>query len=147
MYIKEDVAVVPGIDGRKMSKSYNNFLGILDDEKTLTKKIKQITTASVGVDEPKDPDTCTVFTLLKLFATSEEQMYRRGRYTEGGMSFAEVKEELVRKVLLFTADIQKRYHDLSDNDVAAIIQGGTERALSIATAKIEEVNAKVGFKI
>ena len=73
-YIDENVAVVPWIDGRKMSKSYNNFLWLLDDEKTLRKKIKQITTASLPVEAVKNPDECNVYLLSKLFTTAEEDV-------------------------------------------------------------------------
>jgi tryptophanyl-tRNA synthetase len=71
---------VPGIDGRKMSKSYNNYIGLLDDEKVVLKKIKQIPTDAKTVEEPKDPDTCNVYKVCKLFLTSEEDQALRTRY-------------------------------------------------------------------
>jgi len=80
VHIEESVAVVPGIDGRKMSKSYNNYLGILDDEATLRKKIKQISTASLPVEASKNPDECNVYILTKLFLTDEENEQLRERY-------------------------------------------------------------------
>ena len=82
-YIDPNVAVVPGIDGRKMSKSYNNYIGLLDDEKTLRKKVKQITTASLGVEEKKNPDECNVYLLAKLFMTPDEDKALRDRYLGG----------------------------------------------------------------
>jgi tryptophanyl-tRNA synthetase len=79
-YIKESVSVVPGIDGRKMSKSYNNYIGLLDDEKTILKKIKQIPTDAKTIEEPKDPDTCNVYKICKLFLNAEEDQALRAKY-------------------------------------------------------------------
>lgn len=80
--IQEEVAVVPGIDGRKMSKSYNNFIGLLQEEKVIRKKIRQIATDTIPIDEPKDPDACNVYNILKLFLTPEENTRRRSIYTQ-----------------------------------------------------------------
>ena len=82
-YINKDVAVVPGIDGRKMSKSYNNYIGLLDDEKTISKKIKQISTSTQTVEESKNPDECNVYKMCKLFLTPEEDESLRKRYLAG----------------------------------------------------------------
>jgi tryptophanyl-tRNA synthetase len=79
-YIKSEVAIVPGIDGRKMSKSYNNYIGLLDDEKTVSKKVKQIPTSAQTVDESKDPDECNVYNICKLFLTPEEDDILRKKY-------------------------------------------------------------------
>ncbi len=147
VYIDPTVAVVPGIDGRKMSKSYNNFLGLLDDEKTLRKKVKQITTASLGVEASKNPDECTVYLLTKLFTTPEEDTRLRDRYLAGGMGYGEAKEFLTEKLLAFTGEIQKIYYDLTDDEIIAIIDRGTQKAYDIATKKIEEINKKVGFSL
>lgn len=144
-YIDEHVAVVPWIDGRKMSKSYNNFLWLLDDEKTLRKKIKQITTASLPVEATKNPDECTVYQLSKLFTTVDEDQALRDRYLAGGMGYGEAKEYLTEKVLSFTWEIQVIYNSLTDEEVKEIIDRGTAKALALATAKIEEINQKVGF--
>ncbi len=144
-YIDPTVAVVPGIDGRKMSKSYNNYLWLLDDEKTLRKKIKQITTASLPVEASKNPDECNVYLLTKLFTTPEEDKALRDRYLAGGMGYGEAKEFLTEKLLAFTGEIQKIYHDLTDEEIVAIIDRGTQKAYAIATKKINEINEKVGF--
>lgn len=145
VYVEESVAVVPGIDGRKMSKSYDNFIGLLDDEKTIRKKIKKITTATLPVEAPKDPDECTVYQLSKLFMTTQEDQTLRKRYLAGGMGYGEAKDYLAEKVLAFTSEIQTIYHNLTDEEVVAIIDRGTQKAYAIATKKIEEINRKVGF--
>ena len=78
--ISQQVATLPGIDGRKMSKSYDNFIGIFDDEKTLKERVMSIVTDSRGVDEKKDPETCNVFALLKVFAKPEKLEEIREKY-------------------------------------------------------------------
>lgn len=79
-YIEPDVGLIIGIDGRKMSKSYNNYIGLLDDEKTILKKVKQIPTSAQTVEEPKDPDQCNIYNICKLFLTPEENEILRNRY-------------------------------------------------------------------
>lgn len=71
-YIDETLALIPGIDGQKMSKSYNNFIGIFDDEKTLKKQIMSIVTDDTPLEAPKNPDTCNVYALMKFFASQEK---------------------------------------------------------------------------
>lgn len=78
--IQKDVGVIPGTDGRKMSKSYDNFLGIFDDEKTLKKKMMSIVTDDTPLEEPKDPDTCNVFALIQLLAPLKRQQSIREKY-------------------------------------------------------------------
>ena len=104
-----------------MSKSYNNYIGILDDEKTLRKKIKQITTASLPIDAPKNPDECTVYQISKLFTTPEEDQALRDRYLAGGMGYGEAKEYLTELVLAFTGAIQEIYYGLTDEEITTII--------------------------
>lgn len=147
VYVEKSVAVIPGIDGRKMSKSYNNFLGVLDDEKTLRKKIKQIATASLPIEASKNPDECSVYLLTRLFLSKEEDAALRDRYLAGGMGYGEAKEYLTEKVLLFTSAVQSIYHSLTDKEVIAIIDRGTAKASAIASKKIEEINKKVGFSL
>ena len=72
-YILENVAVVPGLDGRKMSKSYNNTIEIFDEPATIRKKVKRIVTDSAPVEAPKNPDTCSLFNLFRLFAPARER--------------------------------------------------------------------------
>ena len=81
--ISEEVAVVPGIDGQKMSKSYNNTIEIFAEKSQLKKKVMSIVTDSKSVEEPKDPDACTVFNLYKLFLSKDETEALRNRYLPG----------------------------------------------------------------
>jgi tryptophanyl-tRNA synthetase len=85
--IEESVATLPGIDGRKMSKSYDNFIGIFDDDKTLKKRVMSIVTDSLGMDEVKDPTTCHVFGLIQVFGTPEEVETIRQKYLTANIGF------------------------------------------------------------
>jgi tryptophanyl-tRNA synthetase len=85
--ISEEVATLPGIDGRKMSKSYDNFIGVFDDEKAMKKRVMSIVTDSLGVDDAKDPDTCNVFALIRVFGTPEEVATIRKKYETPNMGF------------------------------------------------------------
>jgi tryptophanyl-tRNA synthetase len=96
--IEESVATLPGIDGRKMSKSYDNFISIFDDEKTMKKRVMSIATGSEWIDEKKkNPDECNVFNLYKVFATPEEISVLRTKYESEniGFGYGHAKTELL----------------------------------------------------
>lgn len=96
--IEESVAVIPGTDGRKMSKSYGNVISLLEDDAVIKKQIMSIVTDSKGMDEPKDPDTCHVMTLYKLFATPQEVAALEHRYrAEKGFGYGHAKLLLLEK--------------------------------------------------
>ncbi|NNE33875.1 MAG: tryptophan--tRNA ligase, partial [Rhodothermales bacterium] len=92
-YILDAVSVVPGVDGRKMSKSYGNTIGIFDEGPLLKKKVMGIVTDSKGLDEPKDPDTCNVFALIKLFADDATRERIAEAYRQGGYGYGHAKKE------------------------------------------------------
>ncbi|MCB0325656.1 MAG: tryptophan--tRNA ligase, partial [Bdellovibrionales bacterium] len=96
--IDENTGIIPGIDGRKMSKSYDNYVGLFEPAKALRKKIMKIVTDSKTVEEPKDPDTCNVFQLYRLFATTDEQAALAARYRAGGMGYGDAKQALFEAV-------------------------------------------------
>lgn len=92
-HILESVAVVPGIDGRKMSKSYGNTIEIFENEKDLKNKVMRIVTDSTPVEKPKDPSKCNVFALLKLVASPDELKEWDARYRMGGTGYSEAKKD------------------------------------------------------
>ena len=97
--IAEEVATLPGIDGRKMSKSYDNFIWVFDDEKTMKKRVMSIVSGSEGIDErKKNPDECNIFALYRVFATSEETETMRQKYNSEniGFGYGHAKTELLR---------------------------------------------------
>jgi tryptophanyl-tRNA synthetase len=145
--IDEAVATVPGIDGRKMSKSYNNYIWMLDDEKTVMKKIKIIPTDTKGVDESKDPDTCNVYKILKLFLTEDENFVLRKKYTDGGMGYKEVKDMLFEKVMWFLTPIQEKYNTITDDEIRHIVKEWTAKAREQASVKVALMKERVGFSL
>jgi tryptophanyl-tRNA synthetase len=97
-HILSQVAVVPGLDGRKMSKSYDNTIEIFDDPKTILKKCKRMVTDSKGVEEPKDPDSSHLFQLFRLFADDAERTDMEARFRAGGVGYGELKKRLAELI-------------------------------------------------
>jgi tryptophanyl-tRNA synthetase len=145
--VQENVAVVPGLDGRKMSKSYGNTIPLFAPEKTLRKTIMRIVTNSQSVEEPKDPDTCQIFQLYKLFTQTEEQDALAKRYRAGGMGWGEAKEELFRVVNRQLTPIRERY-DAIMADIPAldkILEQGAQKARPIAAAIVKRFRKAAGI--
>ncbi|GHV87981.1 hypothetical protein AGMMS50267_03410 [Spirochaetia bacterium] len=145
--IQEQVAVVPGLDGRKMSKSYGNVIPLFAPEKELRKLIMRIVTNSQGVEEPKDPETSQIFLLYKLFAAAEEQAALAARYREGGMGWGEAKEELFRVVNRELSPLRARYDELMADPAGldAILERGAEKARPIAAATVARLRKAAGI--
>ena len=146
-YIQASVATVPGIDGRKMSKSYNNYIGLFDDAEIVRKKVARIPTAAIPVEAPKDPETCHIFALSKLFLDEKGQETLRMRYLTGGVSYKDLKAELSEQISTFLAPIQSRYDAYSDEQIVQILRAGAEVVRPLAENKIRDVYEKVGFSI
>jgi tryptophanyl-tRNA synthetase len=138
--VLDTTAKVPGLDGEKMSKSYGNTVEIFEEPKKLRKKIMSIKTDSKTVEEPKDPDTCPVFTLYKLFTTDEEQAAMAARYRTPGMGYGEAKQALYEKADAYFSPARERRADLASRpaDVREILKHGAARA----RAKIQQVLAR-----
>ena len=115
--VSQEVATLPGIDGRKMSKSYDNFIGIFDDEKILKKRVMSIVTDSRGVDEKKDPETCNVFALLKVFAQPEKLEEIRAKYLSEniGFGYGHAKKELLEILLEYFRPYREAREKLLQN--------------------------------
>lgn len=144
-HIQESLATIIGTDGRKMSKSYNNYIGLLDDEATLLKKIKQIPTSAIAIEEPKDPDACNVYQLLQLFLTAEEDAELRAKYQNGGLSYKYAKDYLFEKMTATLAQIQHNYAQISDAEITTLLERHSAQAGEIAEQKLHQVYQKIGF--
>jgi len=145
--VQESVAVVPGLDGRKMSKSYGNTIPMFAPESALHKIIMRVVTNSQSVEEPKDPDSSQIYLLYKLFATGEEQAALAARYRSGGMGWGEAKEELFRVANRELAPMRQRY-DAIMADIPAldkILVQGAEKARPIAAATIKRFRKAAGI--
>lgn len=114
-HIEKDIAIIPGLDWRKMSKSYWNFIWVFDDEKTLKKKISSIITDSKWVDEPKDPDTCNVFMLVKLFWDEDTVSAIRSKYLAWGYGYWHAKNDLFEIINNYLAPIRIKRDELAKN--------------------------------
>ena len=147
--VQENAAVVPGLDGRKMSKSYGNVIPIFAPEKKLQKTIMRIVTNSQSVEEPKDPDACQIFQLYKLFADNNEQAALSSRYRAGGMGWGEAKEELFRVVNRELSPVRERF-DAIMADIPAldkILAQGAEKARPIAAATVNRFRKAAGIDL
>jgi tryptophanyl-tRNA synthetase len=145
--VSENVAVVPGLDGRKMSKSYGNAIPLFAPETQLRKLIMRIVTNSQAVEEPKDPETSQIFLLYKLFAGPEEQAALASRYRSGGMGWGEAKEELFRVMNRELAPIRERFNAILADPSALDrrLADGAERARPIAAATIKRFRRAAGI--
>lgn len=144
--VEEISAVVPGIDGRKMSKSYGNYIGIFEDRKSLEKKVMSIVTEPTPVEAPKDPDTCSLFALYRLFAEEDAVTAMAQRYRAGGLRYVEVKKELLELIWEHFKPYREERERLaaSENEVVHILHEGAKKARSVAQRTIERVREVVG---
>ncbi|MFC1512029.1 tryptophan--tRNA ligase [Candidatus Latescibacterota bacterium] len=144
--IDEDVAVIPGVDGQKMSKSYGNTIDIFSEKDVLKKRVMSIVTDSTPMEAPKNPDRCTVFALYKLFATPEETADMADRYRRGGYGYGEAKRELLEIMWGYFAPYRERHAELMNNQTAVrtILQEGAEKARFHADRTLRKVRKKVG---
>jgi tryptophanyl-tRNA synthetase len=146
-YILESVAVVPGIDGRKMSKSYNNTIEIFDEPAVIRKKCKKIVTDSTPVEAPKNPDTCPVYNLFKLFAPEEERAEVERRYREGGIGYGEVKTRLAEAIIATFTPARERRADWAAHParVAEVRAAAADRARTTARIVLDRARAACGI--
>lgn len=144
--IDDDVATVPGTDGAKMSKSYKNTIEMFDDEKALKKRVNSIVTDSTPVEDPKDPEKCNVFALLKLFSTPSELAEYKERYARGGEGYGIFKGELKEKILKYFEPYKEKreYYLQKPDEVRDILRAGAEKARERAIPVIKKVREAVG---
>lgn len=145
-YILDQVAVVPGLDGRKMSKSYQNTIEIFDDPATIRKKCKKIVTDSTPVEAPKNPETCPLFSLFKLFAATDELADVERRYREGGMGYGEMKTRLAEAIILHFAGARERRAEWVAHParVAEVRAAAAERARRAARTVLDRARVACG---
>ena len=147
-FIRADVAVVPGVDGQKMSKSYNNTIEIFQEGKPLKKRVMKILTDSKELEEPKDPKTCNVFALYKLFATEDELAELAERYRAGGMGYGHAKTALLDKINEHFGPMREKRAELAnDMDyVNDVLRQGAEKAQKLARETLDKARQAVGLE-
>ncbi|MCI0542436.1 tryptophan--tRNA ligase [bacterium] len=145
--ILDDVKLVPGTDGKKMSKSYGNTIPLFATDEEIKKAVMSIPTDSKGVEEPKNTETDTVFALHKLFATPNTLSEIERKYKEGGLGYKESKEMLIENITRFIAPLRERRKEFEaqGNLVGNILKEGGEVARARAIKKLEEVREKIGL--
>lgn len=145
--IRESVAVVPGIDGQKMSKSYGNTIEMFAEEKVLKKQIGAIVTDSKALEEPKEPESCNIFALYKLFASEQQLAELSSKYKAGNFGYGHAKKELLEIMLEYFKPYREKRKYLSENigEVDKILKDGSDRAREIAIAKIKKVKSAIGL--
>lgn len=143
--IGEDCGLIPGLDGRKMSKSYDNTIPLLCPTAELKKKIMRIITDSKTPEESKNPDESTIFQLYKFFANTDEIAAFRKRFLDGGMGYGEAKTILFEKVDSVLKPHREKYEHLMSNpaEIDAVLNDGAERARVVAKKVITKVKKKM----
>lgn len=146
-YIPESVAVVPGRDGRKMSKSYHNTIELFAPEEEVRQQIFSIVTDSASLKEPKDPDQSMLYAILKLFCTEEEQEYWRDRFTSGGLGYREVKQAIFDLYMRLFEPMRARRRELESQPeyIDEVLRRGADAARTIARPLVAEVRAAMGI--
>ena len=146
-HILKSVAVVPGIDGRKMSKSYDNTIEIFEPENSVKKKVMRIVTDSTPVEDPKDPATCNAFALLKLVADPDELAAWEKKYREGGVGYGTVKKRVVELLHDYFRPYREKREALeNDTDyVEKVLCKGAQKARAVASKTMERVRNATGL--
>jgi len=145
--ISESVMTIPGTDGRKMSKSYGNVIDVFLPKKQLKKQVMSIVTDSTPLEDPKDPESCHVFAIYKLLATTEQTEALAAQYRGGNFGYGHAKTALLELILEEFGEAREKFdHYMANPDeVAAALKVGAEKARPIAQATISRVREKLGF--
>lgn len=140
-------AVVPGVDGQKMSKSYNNTIGIFDSGKPLKKQVMSVLTDSQGVDDAKDPEACTVFQIYRLVASPEQAAEMAGRLSAGGYGYGDAKKALLAAIDERFGEARERRAALAAQPAALedVLAAGAFRARALAREVVGAAREAVGM--
>ena len=146
--ISEQTAIVPGIDGQKMSKSYGNTIPIFLDGKLLKKQIMAIETDATPVEDPKDPDSCNLYQILKLFAAPERLKEIHSLYVNGGAAYGYLKLELLDLISDYFGEARSRKEELLNDpeELRRILTKGALKAREKASVTLDLVRERVGLK-
>jgi len=145
--VDEKVMIVPGTDGNKMSKSYNNCIDIFVDDKQLRKQIMKIQTDSISISEPKNPETCNVFKLFNLLSNSEQSNDMKKKYLAGGIGYGDAKQELFELICNNFYSQRRKFVDLMNNKeiIDIELQRGADKAKNIANHVLKRVRENIGY--
>jgi len=146
--INKEVMTIPGTDGQKMSKSYDNIIDIFLPDKQLRKQIMSIVTDSTPLEKPKNPDTCTVFTIYSLMAEAEQTAELRKKYLAGNYGYGQAKQELFGLILEHFSKERAMFQEFMDDKklLERELQAGEAKARKIGTVVLNKVREKLGFR-
>ena len=146
--ISESVAVIPGTDGQKMSKSYNNTIELFGNEKAIRKKIMSIPTDSTPMEDPKDPDKCNIFALFKLFSNEQQVADLAAKYRAGYFGYGHAKQALFEAYMDYFAPMRRRREELEKEPgyIDEVLRKGAEKANAVAAQTMDEVYRAVGLR-
>ena len=146
--IAEDVAVIPGTDGQKMSKSYKNTINMFADEKSLRKSVMSVVTDSTPLEAPKDPEGSNIVALYKLFAGADEVRRMEDEFRAGGIGYGDFKKRLFEAVMEHFGPMRARRAELERNPdyVDEVLRDGARRAREVATATMDRVRLAIGLR-
>jgi tryptophanyl-tRNA synthetase len=146
--IAEDVAVVPGLDGQKMSKSYGNTIDLFMEEKALRKRVMGIVTDSTPLEAPKDPAGSNVVALYRLFATREEVARMEADHRAGGIGYGDFKQRLFEEIREYFAPMRARREEILRDPgyVDEVLRAGAVRAREVAADVIGRVREATGLR-
>ena len=146
--ISESVAVIPGTDGQKMSKSYNNTIELFGNEKAICKKIMSIPTDSTPMEDPKDPDKCNIFALFKLFSNEQQVADLAAKYRAGNFGYGHAKQALFEAYMDYFAPMRRRREELEKEPgyIDEVLRKGAEKANAVAAQTMDEVYRAVGLR-
>ena len=141
------VMIIPGTDGQKMSKSYNNFINIFLADKKLRKQIMGIQTDSTAMEDPKETESCNVFKLYKLLASTEQIAEMELNYKAGHYGYGHAKQALYELIVDKYATERQRFNELMDNKelIESELQKGAKKARTIAKEVLGRVRTQVGY--
>lgn len=147
--IAEEIMLIPGTDGNKMSKSRNNIINIFAPEKELKKQIMAIQTDSKALEDVKNPDECNVYNIYKLLCSAEENEQMRKNYLNGGFGYGHAKTALLNLILTKFENERTIFNDYMNNPekLEEILQLGAEKATAVSSKVLKRVREKLGFKI
>ena len=145
--VSENVMIIPGTDGKKMSKSYDNTINVFAEEKNLKKQIMKIMTDSLSLEESKNPENCNVFKIYKLLASDEEIEVMAQSYRNGGFGYGHAKNALLELILKKFSNERKAYSELMSNPetIEKKLKEGSEKAKKIASSVLQRVKKKLGI--
>lgn len=146
VFIQEEVEAVPGVDGRKMSKSYDNVIPLFATQDEWKKVINRIATDSSAVEDPKNPEESTLFTIYQSIAHPDQVTTLRTRLEAGGIGWGEVKQLLLDALEARFGRYRDRYSELMANpeQIEAILADGADKAQQVARQKLLEVRKAIG---